>query len=271
MPALTEYVPDAPGEMGDRVFVVDQSRCIGCQACVQACEECGTHRGHSMMQLDFIDRGATVQTVPLICMHCADPTCAEVCPADAIKQNEDGIVQSSLKPRCIACWNCVNACPFGIPKKMFELDQMMKCDMCYDRSSVGLAPMCASVCPSQALWFGTPQEFDATRTGVLEDTMVFGGQYVRTKVQVVVHEPGPVAVAPGRRYTHWTDDPFGLDEGPAEADVSRDWPLAPALSAAQQRQAGPGAWPVAHGAGAGAGGGSAAGDAGDSRTEGARP
>jgi assimilatory nitrate reductase catalytic subunit len=27
------------------MFVIDQSRCIGCEACVQACEECGTHRG----------------------------------------------------------------------------------------------------------------------------------------------------------------------------------------------------------------------------------
>ena len=52
----------------------------------------------------------------MVCMHCEDPTCAEVCPADAIKQNEDGIVQSALKPRCIGCSNCVLACPFGVPK-----------------------------------------------------------------------------------------------------------------------------------------------------------
>ena len=96
-------------------------------------------------------------------MHCEDPTCAEVCPADAIKQTEDGIVQSALKPRCIGCSNCVLACPFGVPKYMAELDQMMKCDMCYDRTSDGLAPMCASVCPSEALWFGTTEEFSATR------------------------------------------------------------------------------------------------------------
>ena len=31
---------------------------------------------------------------------------------------------------------------------------MMKCDMCYDRTSAGLRPMCATVCPSQALAFG---------------------------------------------------------------------------------------------------------------------
>ena len=38
--------------MTTSLFVIDQSRCIGCEACVQACEECGTHRGRSMIHLD---------------------------------------------------------------------------------------------------------------------------------------------------------------------------------------------------------------------------
>ncbi len=67
---------------GEEVFVVDPSRCIGCRACVQACEECGTHRGRTMIHLDEVDRAHTTQTVPMVCMHCIDPTCAEVCPAD---------------------------------------------------------------------------------------------------------------------------------------------------------------------------------------------
>jgi Fe-S-cluster-containing dehydrogenase component len=198
--------------MGDRMFVIDQSRCIGCRACVQACEECGTHRGTSLIHLDEIDRGASTQTVPMVCMHCEDPTCAEVCPADAIKQNEDGVVQSSLKPRCIGCSNCVLACPFGVPKYIQAFDQMMKCDMCYDRSSVGLAPMCASVCPSQALWFGTPDEFARTRTGTLVDEWRFGRQSVTTKVRVVVDAPGPVDVLAAQGTRPWQDDPFGLEE-----------------------------------------------------------
>ncbi|MGZ7023271.1 MAG: 4Fe-4S binding protein, partial [Ilumatobacteraceae bacterium] len=45
------------------VFVIDQSRCIGCQACVQACAECGTHRGQSLIHLDRIDRATS--TLPL--------------------------------------------------------------------------------------------------------------------------------------------------------------------------------------------------------------
>jgi Fe-S-cluster-containing dehydrogenase component len=47
-----------------------------------------------------------------------------VCPADAIKKGDDGVVQSSLKPRCIGCSNCVLACPFGIPKIFPEREQM---------------------------------------------------------------------------------------------------------------------------------------------------
>src|SRR5262249_30033737 len=122
-------------------FFIDPSRCIGCESCVNACSECETPRGQSMIHLDFVDRRRTTATVPFVCMHCDDPTCAEVCPADAIKKTEDGIVQSSLKPRCIACSNCVLACPFGIPKVMLGPEQMMKCDMCYDRTSAGLRPM----------------------------------------------------------------------------------------------------------------------------------
>ena len=56
--------------------------------------ECDTHKGHSMIHLDYVDRAHSTQTVPVVCMHCDSPTCAEVCPADAIKRTEDGVVQT---------------------------------------------------------------------------------------------------------------------------------------------------------------------------------
>ena len=168
-------------------FYIDPARCIGCNACVQACSECDTHKGQSMIQLDFIDRSLSPQTVPVICMHCDQPTCAEVCPADAIKRTEDGVVQTARKARCIACNNCVLACPFGVPKMHDEANLMMKCDMCYDRTSQGLKPMCASVCPSQALFFGTREEFERLRPNSQPvDTFRFGAQQVTTKVKMVV-------------------------------------------------------------------------------------
>ena len=126
-------------------------------------------------------------------MHCDSPTCAEVCPADAIKRTEDGVVQTARKPRCIACNNCVLACPFGVPKMNTEMNLMMKCDMCYDRTSVGLKPMCASVCPSQALAFGTREEMERLRPRSRPvNTFQFGAQTIRTKVNMMVPRDAPV-------------------------------------------------------------------------------
>ena len=43
--------------MMDRTLFIDPGRCIGCQACVAACRECDSHRGRSMISLDYIDAG----------------------------------------------------------------------------------------------------------------------------------------------------------------------------------------------------------------------
>lgn len=146
-----------------------------------------------MIQLDYVDRGHSPQTVPVICMHCDSPTCAEVCPADAIKRTADGVVQTARKPRCIACNNCVLACPFGVPKMHNGMNLMMKCDMCYDRTSVGLKPMCASVCPSQALFYGTRAEMERLRPRSRPvNAFQFGNQTITTKVNMMIPREAPV-------------------------------------------------------------------------------
>jgi Fe-S-cluster-containing dehydrogenase component len=200
---------------GQLQFFIDPNRCIGCQSCVQACSECDTHRGHSMIHLEYVERASSVQTVPVVCMHCEQPTCAEVCPADAIKRTADGVVQSARKPRCIACGNCVLACPFGVPELYEGPEIMMKCDMCYDRTSAGKKPMCATVCPSQALFFGTREQVAQIRPSSMPTNQFrFGDQTITTRVNIMVPRD------PARRPI--VDVTAAMDDAPRARSVSLD-------------------------------------------------
>ncbi|MEV0269263.1 4Fe-4S dicluster domain-containing protein [Hamadaea sp. NPDC050747] len=175
--------------MMGRTLFIDPGRCIGCEACVSACRECDSHRGKSMIHLDFLEPGSTVASMPTVCMHCSDPVapCAQVCPAEAILVTEDGVVHDADKTRCIGCGNCVNACPMGVPKIDLAAKLQYKCNLCYDRTAHGLAPMCATVCPTGALFYGSLDELEADRPGVrVSDRFDFGGFPLGTGVGVVV-------------------------------------------------------------------------------------
>lgn len=168
-------------------FFIDPQRCIGCHACEMACAECETNGQTSMIHVDYVDRATTVQTSTQVCMHCEDPTCAKVCPADAITKDEFGVVHTANTARCIACANCVMACPFGVPKKSQETQLMMKCNMCYDRTSAGKRPMCATVCPTGALWYGTREKMRELRPNSDPvNQFQFGAQFVKTKVNYMM-------------------------------------------------------------------------------------
>lgn len=67
---------------------------------------------------------------------------------------------------------------------------MLKCNLCYDRTAQGKGPMCATVCPTQAIFYGTYEEWLAA--GRAEqgakpiNTFYFGQQRVRTRNYVVM-------------------------------------------------------------------------------------
>jgi Fe-S-cluster-containing dehydrogenase component len=98
------------------------------------------------------------------------------------------------------------------------MNLMMKCDMCYDRTSVGKKPMCASVCPSQALLFGTREEVARLRPASrVLNVFRFGNQSITTKVNMLV----PLRVA-----AEHLDVLSALHEPPVGNDAGEDVLLA---------------------------------------------
>jgi Fe-S-cluster-containing dehydrogenase component len=65
--------------------------------------------------------------------------------------------------------------------------------MCYDRTSVGKRPMCATVCLSQALSYVKPEEIEQRREKP-QNSFVFGNQTVKTRVNMMV-PPGTDSVS----------------------------------------------------------------------------
>jgi Fe-S-cluster-containing dehydrogenase component len=87
-----------------------------------------------------------------------------------------------------------------------EFELMMKCDMCYDRTSVGKQPMCTTVCPSRALHYGTWEEIEHLRPrSAPHNRFLFGKQEVQTKVYMMV---------PREAQQEYLDVAAALDDAP---------------------------------------------------------
>lgn len=99
-------------------FVINLERCMGCNACVEACKvENNTSQSVFWMYVFRSEVGeypnSTWQFMPRPCMHCDNPPCAKVCPVGARFKREDGFVLTDFK-RCIGCRYCEVACPYGV-------------------------------------------------------------------------------------------------------------------------------------------------------------
>ena len=100
---------------------IDAGKCVeGCTACVDACNEENGLTGFGRPETDsqWI-RKVTVKnkttdkitTMPMMCQHCENPPCCDVCPTGASFKRIDGIVMVN-QHTCIGCRYCMMACPF---------------------------------------------------------------------------------------------------------------------------------------------------------------
>jgi len=137
-------------------FLLDMSRCIGCEACVVACKT-GNELPIGTQYIDLIEH--TSGTFPDLtggiqnhrCYHCADAACVAVCPTGALFK-DDGLTRLNSSA-CSGCGYCVQSCPYGIPQ--MENGRATKCDGCASTVAGGELPWCVQTCPAQALKYDT--------------------------------------------------------------------------------------------------------------------
>lgn len=136
-----------------KILIVSPSRCASCRNCELACSFAhedvfnpAKSRVHALIW-EKIGLG-----VPLMCMHCEDAPCVEVCPTGALSKNADlnGVLWD--KQKCIGCKLCVSACPFGNVSYDVETKRIIKCDLCKGD------PECVKACPNGAIEYREADE-----------------------------------------------------------------------------------------------------------------
>lgn len=155
-------------------FLIDKRKCAGCKACEVACKTRNklAPGDARLRRVQRVEEGVfpnvKVTSFSMSCMHCADPSCAKVCPAGAISKNpEDGAVIVN-HDKCIGCHYCFFACPFGVPQYRQTDGTMVKCDLCADRRAMGLDPACVHTCFYHALKAGPLNELSDMAQGAMK-------------------------------------------------------------------------------------------------------
>ncbi|MCL4202951.1 MAG: 4Fe-4S dicluster domain-containing protein [Pirellulaceae bacterium] len=185
-------------------MVIDLNKCSGCSACVIACQaennvpvvgrdEVLRSREMHWIRIDryFQDHsgGATAVHQPMLCHHCDNAPCENVCPVLATVHSAEGLNQQVYN-RCVGTRYCANNCPYKVRRfNWFEYSRgerlenaalnpditvrsrgvMEKCSFCVQRiqeatrrarqagqpvADGSVQAACQQSCPSAAIVFG---------------------------------------------------------------------------------------------------------------------
>ena len=181
-------------------LLVDVNMCAqGCDACVAACAEENGLNGHGRPETDAQwirkvslrdpDTGNT-RSLPVMCQHCAEPPCVDVCPTGASFKRVDGIVLVD-KHICIGCRYCMMAGPYKARSFVHEaLDDQKPwtprgkgtvegCTFCVHRVDDGRTPACVEACDEAgggAMIFG---DLNDPESGISKRVAAFSTMRIR--------------------------------------------------------------------------------------------
>ena len=182
-------------------FVVDTTRCIGCNFCSLACKVENNIPDEIWWTKAYTDGGEVEQApagewpdnlsmafMTVGCQHCDNPSCVKACPVGATYKDADtGIVRQDMD-KCIGCRICMAACPYNA--RVFNWSEperdpnwnygdkdvpvrgkgvVEKCTLCKERTDRGDEPMCVACCPTRARTFGDLDDPDSEISRVVRE------------------------------------------------------------------------------------------------------
>lgn len=185
-------------------MAIDLTSCTGCSSCIVSCslennvpvvgkKEVAMRREMHWLRIDRYYSGdenqPEVAHMPMMCQHCENAPCENVCPVLATVHSSDGLNQQ-IYNRCVGTRYCANNCPYKVRRfnwfnydRGSDLDRMAlnpdisvrsrgimeKCSMCVQRIQEGkltakrerrqlkdgdIKTACQQSCPTDGIVFG---------------------------------------------------------------------------------------------------------------------
>ena len=139
-----------------RKVYVKEEVCIGCGLCRVYCQlehsqskdliKAFKRESPHPLSRVRVERNVEI-SFPIQCRQCSEPWCVYSCLTGAMQKDPlNGMVTVS-KEKCVGCWTCVVACPYGAINRDTDSKIVVKCDFCPELD----LPACVINCPNEAL------------------------------------------------------------------------------------------------------------------------